>query len=102
MGAENLPVNPMQPKMEVVILPDHVLEIMPYVVRGVSLNELCERFCMSRGGMKRRLRKVYQAFKVKSRWELVLKSNSDGLQYRGSSSSSVIYFAETTIRERSL
>lgn len=102
MAAEKLPVNPLQPKMEVVILPDHVLEMVPLVLKGAGLNELYKMHGMSRSGMKARLRKIYHAFDVKSRWELYMKAATEGLHYRGESSSAVVYYAETVIREKSL
>jgi DNA-binding NarL/FixJ family response regulator len=78
-----LPVDPMQNKFsaENVVLTDKEYEVLPLVLKGLSISEIALKIFLSISGVKFRLSNIYAKFGVKNRLALIKKSTEESLQF---------------------
>ncbi|MBO9665930.1 MAG: hypothetical protein J7501_03885 [Bdellovibrio sp.] len=96
---EALPVSPLQPKMDPVILKPHLVETLPFVLKGWTRKKIADHFDIKPTGARERLEGIYRAFGVTSRFELYEKATTEGLHYRTSKGPARVYHASLKILE---
>lgn len=96
-----LPSSPLQNKLnhEEIIISERELEIMKYILSGLSIKEMGLKVFLSLFGVKYRMSSIYSKFNCKNRLELIKQASTVGLQFKTEKGEKYNFFLEIKTRK---